>query len=131
MSLAFLALLGAYQYFIAYGRNDDVWWSLQAPYVEGAREILRLPADAVVLHEPFLYGRTSFEFLTRDRHSQIRIVRTASDLEKWVQQRPFHMLFIGRDRLGADFLRLFPDAQRKSVIELPSGLPVGVLYEVP
>ena len=128
---ALLLAVGAWQYFVSYARNDMVWQSFQAAHVEGARLIAGLPPDALVMHEPFLYGRTTFEFLTRNRAGRIKAVSTARDLQQWASVRPLYMLFIGQDRLGGDFLRIYPGARRIAFINTPGGTTTGVLFEVP
>jgi 4-amino-4-deoxy-L-arabinose transferase-like glycosyltransferase len=127
----FTAGFCAWQYFFAYGRHPLVWEHFQTIYVETARVIETLPENAVVLHEPFTYGKMSFEFLTRKRGDKVRTVNRAEDLVlKASTDAPCYVLFIGREKFTREFISYYPERVLVRTFYAPTGLPIAVLFKV-
>jgi hypothetical protein len=120
----------AWQYFYAYGRSYEVWEQFQSASVEAAHYLQRLPKGTVVLREPFENGFYSFDVLSRVAELNVRPVTSANDLKHLAPAppQPFYYTVVGRDRFGAEFLKLYPGARQEHVLTDPAGRPVGVIF---
>ncbi|HOE63441.1 MAG TPA: glycosyltransferase family 39 protein [Candidatus Sumerlaeota bacterium] len=130
--IIFTIIFCGWQYFISYGRHPLVREHFQGIYAETAEYLMReLPADAVIWHEPFAYGRLSFEFLTRKRGARVRTIENADDVARIGEgDTPCYALFIGRERFGGEFLAAYPEAERVRIFKSPDGAPEAVLFRV-
>src|SRR5690606_20232197 len=67
----------AWQYFVAYGRNEQVWWSFQTPYHEVADFLKQnAPINAPIWREEFQDAWVNdlpFEVHLRDRVDHLRV----------------------------------------------------------
>lgn len=129
-SVALIAT-GIHQCFGVHARSLDVWREYQGVATLAAREVNTLPPGATVLMEPIEFGAMSFRFLTRGRANRILEVRSPDDFTRLAPASgPLYMLFVGRDRFGAEFLQAYPAAVRERILTAPDGTPVGVLFRV-
>jgi 4-amino-4-deoxy-L-arabinose transferase-like glycosyltransferase len=129
--LAFTVLFCAWQYFILYGGNPDVWIGFESQYSELAEAIKTLPEGSVILRDPFEYGKLSFDVILRFSKYRIRTVNTKQDLiDKAPKDAPFYMVFAGKDVLGKEFLETYPSARIIKKIDAPDGRTFSLIYQV-
>lgn len=133
--LVYTAAFCAWQYFIVYGRNEQVWWSFQTPYYEVADFLDRnATPGAVIWREEFQHAWVNdlpFDFHLRRRSENLRIMATGEELARIsAEARPVYTAFVGKFTLLEDFRAAHPNAVIVFVSTTPSGATAGVVFRI-